>query len=342
MVLKDIYLLLIVITVSLGNSVSFASEQEILVLESIKATIETYKKTNFWGEIDRSHQLDVPRVFIVAINKNWKEEAQQIQVAVKKELFFRGLLPLVLRANELIMEERKALQVLNSQQRDGEKIDAKKMQWLKELATKYSLAVSPTIDRGNALQSLMDQLLSRVDSIPPALALGQGAYESGYGTSRFTLLGNSLFGQWTYGGDGMKPKDKRQSKGNYGVASYLWPFNSVTSYMHNLNTHPAYKGLRKERARLRQANSKLTSLALVKTLTKYSEKGQSYVDTLASIVKKNDLDIADDAYLRASPTTLIVGANNEEEKAQLEVEISDLHSSGELVEIIRSMQLIVE
>jgi hypothetical protein len=75
---------------------------------------------------------------------------------------------------------------------------------------------------------------------PLLLALGQGAYESGYGTSRFALEGNSFFGQWTYGGKGMQPKEKRAAKGNYGVAAYTWPLDSVRSYMMNLNTHRAY------------------------------------------------------------------------------------------------------
>ncbi len=63
-------------------------------------------------------------------------------------------------------------------------------------------------------------LLDRVDIIPPSLALGQAAYESGYATSRFAVEGNALFGQWTYNGKGMKPKEHRESKGG-GLCSGL-------------------------------------------------------------------------------------------------------------------------
>ena len=41
-------------------------------------------------------------------------------------------------------------------------------------------------------------LLERADIIPPSLAIAQAAYESGWGTSRFALEGNSLFGQRTW------------------------------------------------------------------------------------------------------------------------------------------------
>ena len=69
-------------------------------------------------------------------------------------------------------------------------------------------------------------------------------------------------------------------------------------YMRNLNTNRAYEDLRSKRVELRQRNEKPTGFDLAETLTRYSEKGQAYVDTLKSIIKKNELDIADNARLR--------------------------------------------
>jgi len=157
------------------------------------------------------------------INKSWREEAQQVNVSAKKELFFRGLVPLILYANELILKDRTRLDSLMKRRKTGEKIRVDNLQWLRELATQYGLANRENPPADQKLISMMDDLLAIVDIIPPALALGQGAYESGYATSMFTLLGNALFGQWTYGGKGMKPKEQRQSKGDYGVDSYLCP-----------------------------------------------------------------------------------------------------------------------
>ncbi len=320
-------------------AVADADNYEILVLGDVDETIEVYKQADFWGEIDRSKPLDVPRAIIVVINKSWREEARQVSVDVKKELFFRGLVPLVLFSNELILQDRQRLLSLMKHHKAGETIEANEMRWIKDLATRYKLTNSESSPDDRKVLSMLDDLLVRVDIIPPALALGQAAYDSGYATSRFTLLGNALFGQWTYGGKGMKPIEKRESKGDYGVASFLWPFDSVRGYMLNLNTHRAYEDLRRKRAELRRRGEKLSGIVLAETLVKYSEKGQTYVDTLKSIITKNELDLADDAHLRNEPTVLIVGAEDMADKAKVESEIESLRTSGELDDIIRSMRL---
>jgi hypothetical protein len=136
----------------------------------------------------------------------------------------------------------------------------------------------------------------------------------------------------------MKPQQQRKGKGNYGVAAYDWPFDSVRGYLLNLNTQRAYAELRRERAKLRQAGDKLTALALVGTLLKYSERGQAYVDTLTGIIKKNQLGVADDARLRDEAVVLAVSADSDE-KTTVEQEIAQLLTSGEIDAIIESMRL---
>ena len=48
----------------------------------------------------------------------------------------------------------------------------------------------------------------RMDIIPVSIALAQAANETGWGTSRFALEGNALFGQWTWSKKGITPKNK--------------------------------------------------------------------------------------------------------------------------------------
>ena len=56
-----------------------------------------------------------------------------------------------------------------------------------------------------------------MDEIPVSLAIAQAAKETGWGTSRFALKGNALFGQWTWSGEGLKPKnaEKGDLKGQF-------------------------------------------------------------------------------------------------------------------------------
>lgn len=252
---------------------------------------------------------------------------------IKKELFYRALVPLVLFANELIQQERDLILAIADKQKKGKPLSAENQSRLQSMAKKYGLQAS------DDLNTLTDQLLKRVDIIPPSLALGQSAYESGYGTSRFAKTGNALFGQWTYGGTGMKPEEQRKSKGDYGVAAYTWPFDSVRSYMHNLNTHNAYQELRQRRVEMRKQGKEVTGLSLADTLGSYSEKGEEYIKTLKSIITVNGLEIADNAYLRDEPMTLLVGVEHEREVGATETKIEQLRASGELDRIIKSMRL---
>ena len=295
-------------------------------------TIKFFKTKNFWGEQAHDEDLAVPPIIVAVVDKRWVKDARNLPVDIKKELFYRTIIPMILFSNKLIMQERQELVAISSTLDHRKPLSEKEQTSLQSLGNKYGLPDST--DPGKQL----GKLLERVDIIPPSLALGQAAYESGYGTSRFTLEGNALFGQWTYGG-GMKPREHRTSKGNYGVAAYNWPFDSVRAYMLNLNSHKAYKALRDKRALLRRQGKKITGMTLAETLDKYSERGMEYVETLHSIIRVNGLAIADKAYLRNEPVTLVVEVGHTGNIQQTEAEIAELRKSGELNRIIKSMQL---
>ena len=317
-----------------------ASEYEIRVIGSVVEGIAYWKELDFWGEEEHGKDLLVPRVIIVAANQNWKAEADKLPVDVKKELFYRAAVPLILFANELVMRDRKRLQSLADRHGKSESLGAGDTEWLRSLAARYRLIKLKESSPTDAeVAAMMDELLVRVDVIPPSLALGQAAYESGYGTSRFALKGNAFFGQWTWGGKGMRPLRPRKSKGDYKIATYDWPLDSVRGYMRNLNTQRAYAELRKIRAELRRKGEKLSGPLLADGLTRYSEQGQTYVKTLKGMIKTNGLDIADRARLREEPTILLVQAETKTDKSEVEIEIANLRASGELDKIIESMRL---
>ncbi len=299
----------------------------------VDKTIEYFKSKNFWGKSSHERDLDVPRIVLAVTSERWQKRSQNIPVAVKKELFYRAIVPLILLSNELIMEKRQVLVAISETVSKGKTLNSAEQKQLQALAQQYGLAaMSP-------LKKQIAALLERVDAIPPSLALGQTAYESGYGTSRFAVEGNALFGQWTFSGDGMKPQEHRASKGNYGVAAYEWPFDSVRSYMQNLNTHSAYQKLRDKRASLRKQGKEVTGTDLAETLDKYSERGMEYVKTLKSIIRVNGLAIADKATLRDEAITLIVAVGDADKVGETEAKIEELRASGELDRIIKDMRL---
>jgi Bax protein len=207
----------------------------------------------------------------------------------KRELFIKIILPLILSENQKITEDRKKLFKILSKNFNsvGERV------WLKRRFKQYK------IDDKD-----LSKLKMRMDIIPVSVAIAQAANESGWGTSRFALEGNALFGQWTYSKKGLSPKNKDPNK-KHKVLQFQILKASVKAYKNNLNTHNAYSEFREARAQLRQQNKIINGLELTKYLKSYASIGEKYVKILDSIIVKNSLVDFDKANLL--PTNLKKG-----------------------------------
>ena len=206
----------------------------------------------------------------------------------RKEFFIQIVLPLILKENNNIKLDRKRLfSIINkSNNTDLEK------KWLDKKYKQYGI---PSKD--------LSTLKIRMDEVPVSLALAQAAKETGWGTSRFAQEGNALFGQWTWSGEGLKPKDADKNEGHK-VMKFNVLQASVRAYQRNLNTHSSYKEFRKERAKLRDKGLPLNSIILSKFLNEYAETGNQYVEVLQKIIKQNNLEDFDDAKLLPSSIKL--------------------------------------
>ena len=142
-----------------------------------------------------------------------------------------------------------------------------------------------------------------MDEIPVSLAIAQAAKETGWGTSRFALEGNALFGQWTWTGEGIKPADA-DSETKHKVMKFKILKSSIRAYQRNLNTHSGYKKFRMVRADLRDNDQKLDSLILADYLDKYAATGNEYIVILKKIIEQNNLTDFDDVKLMPSSIKL--------------------------------------
>ena len=199
----------------------------------------------------------------------------------KRELFIKIVLPLILYENEKIADNRKKLfRILTKNfNSPGEKV------WLKRRFKEYKID-----DRD------LSKLKMRMDIIPVSIALAQAANESGWGTSRFALEGNALFGQWTWSKKGISPKNKDPDQ-SHKILQFQVLKASVKAYKNNLNTHNAYKEFREVRAQLRQENKQIIGLDLIKYLKAYAAIGEKYVLIIEDIIEKNSLTDFDKADL---------------------------------------------
>ena len=319
------------------------SAQEVVVLSSYQELTEWLQQENWWGEEKRSEQLTVPRVLITGISPRWRANSQKLVVAEKKEVFYRLILPLVMHANELVLKRREQLRNIAFQLESGQPMSNEQLAFMRGTAELLRILDEERADAFGTSSpewlGVIETALYRLDVIPAGLVLGQAAYESGYGTSRFASEGNALFGQWTYGGEGLVPEQQRKNLGDHRIASFDWPFDSVRGYYLNLSSHPAYEEFRRLRAAQKATGKPLNSLLLADGLISYSERGQKYVDTLKGIMRVNNLTIADDAVFRDEPMRFLLGAETPEKAEELRTEVERMRESGELDEVIARMRL---
>ncbi|HEX6977840.1 MAG TPA: glucosaminidase domain-containing protein [Alphaproteobacteria bacterium] len=206
-------------------------------------------------------------------------------IELRKSLFIKMMLPLLLAENERIRSDRMRALEIRRQLEESLPVPPDQMKWLAALAARYG------VDDGD-----LDELFRRVDVIPPALALGQAALETGWGTSRVAQRGHAMFGQMVF---------KDETDPTIGsVREFPSLAAAVEAYALNLNTHRAYTEFRKRRAEMRAQGADLDGYELALYLTRYSERKLAYVRDVRGIIRSNKLQAFDTARLEASTARL--------------------------------------
>lgn len=222
----------------------------------------------------RAGRRGVPRIYLASLPGSLVNSPD---VAERKALFIRILLPLILAANEDLRHQRRQVRALVAQLQSAGVLAPGRQAWLDHLLELYGARDSA-------------DLLQRVDEIPPSLALGQAILESGWGGSRFAQLGNALYGQREWGdtASGLVPEELGP-EADFRVRVFDDLMSAVKAYMHNLNSHEAYATLRATRTQLRALGLPLRGLALVEDLRNYTNENQDYVRSLRQIIVQNGL-----------------------------------------------------
>lgn len=268
-------------------SIGMRKPQSVLAFSSTLKLDQHFTTIGYNLDAVRNGGMPVPRIFLARVPDGLADVKEAVQ---RKEVFLRVMLPLILEANERVQQQRAQLLVIDAKLAAGQALTREQNDRLKALAAEYS--TDP---------ERIDLLLQRVDAVPPSLALAQAAIESGWGTSRFVVEGNAVFGQWTWDGEGLVPLAREDGK-SHKIKSFQQLMDSVRAYVHNLNTNSAYREFREKRLTMRAEGKHLTGMGLVPTLTAYSELKGRYLDLLRSIITSNELQPLDGARLRDGPS----------------------------------------
>ena len=211
--------------------------------------------------------------------------AAVVEVDERKQQFFQFLKDYIAAANAEVLETRQQLKRYDEIAATGSRFSPTERAWILALADEYDVDTGELFER-----EITAELMRRVDEVPLAMALAQAANESAWGTSRFALEGNNIFGQWCFeSGCGLVPL-QRQGNASYEVRKFESIGESVRAYIKNINSQYSYEELRELRARMRRRNEPLNAFDLAAGLSAYSERGENYVDEVQNLILQNELD----------------------------------------------------
>jgi Bax protein len=262
-----------------------ARRWKIIEAQNVAMVQAAFERSDYDLESVRNRTSPVPRLILASL----PSDIEKIDGAdARKAIFIATILPAILQNNERIVCERRYVQSLKRKLDEDTALTERERMHLEALYRRYRSRAD------------IDALLVRADIVPPSLAIAQAAIESGWGTSRFAMTGNALFGQRTTDLDtGLRPTG-RSEETKVRVRAFEDLAESVAAYALNLNTHGAYEKFRAYRASLRRQNAEIDGLRLAETLTRYSERGGDYLRDLRLIIATNRLHAFDGVRLKGA------------------------------------------
>ncbi|MBR1544832.1 MAG: glucosaminidase domain-containing protein [Alphaproteobacteria bacterium] len=265
-------LIFVVVAVVSGTMVVYDTNSHIT---SYRKMQQLFLDSGYDLEKIRNKEIDVPRIFIKSLpdDFNMIESPKE-----KKDLFIKFLLPLILKKNDELKAGREKLLKIKEKLTKNQKLSNTESEFFNYVKQEYKT------ETGN-----IDDILAKLDEISVSMALGQAIQETGWGESRFLIKGNSIFAEWTWGGEGMLPR-ARKSGLIHRIKTFPTLYDSVDSYANNLNKTRYYAGFRKMRAKLREQGKPLFGRWLMSSMIHYSTEKDKYILDVKRIVRDNNLD----------------------------------------------------
>ena len=227
-----------------------------LVIDNDGAHIKNFsvkELQDFYDELEFPNYLNgidniYPRVFVKNIPSDYAAIENK---TYRNEMFMKILMPIILKVNKEFEEEREdllAIQYGFSEEKDFHELDC---YYIDQLAQKYEIA-TPYKDTRKYIR-LLEELILRVDSVPPAILVSAAAIHTDWGTSRVAVGANNLYKakNW-YSKEGLEPLSDDK---DYKFTIYDSLEDSVRDYILKVNKSVNYRSFWHARKNAREAQS---------------------------------------------------------------------------------------
>ncbi len=240
------------------------------VFKKIKIIYKPIHRITDIVPVNCSHVIPIVYTKVISLDS--------LPVEQKKRKFIDMVLPSILIQNFELKQYRAFVHYIKKKLEEGKEILPQEQEIIGNLLEKYNA-------------DGLNELLTKLNVNPVSIVLAQAAIESGWGSSRFFVQANNLFGVWTF--DKKHASKIKAKKANVYLKAYPNILESVKDYYDSINRGWAYKKFRL--VRLKTDDPYL----LTNHLEKYSILRGIYVQRVKNIIKSNKLHKYDNC--RISP-----------------------------------------
>ena len=194
---------------------------------------------------------EYPRIFVKNIPSDFAEIESETE---RNRMFMKILIPLVLKINEEVLEEREIVDALYYDFEQNKDVDEADIYYIEELAKKYDVT-TPLKDTRRYVK-LLHELFKKVDAVPPSLLVAAAAIYTNWGTSRIVQKANNLYKikVW-FEEEGLEPVEDKADGYKYKIYPSLEA--SIRDYVLKINSNVNYESFRDARSVSRKRGSVL-------------------------------------------------------------------------------------
>lgn len=225
----------------------------------VKQLQELYNRTGYTGAKGFLMLPDhnYPPVFLKNFPSDYNTVTDETQ---RNALFIKILTPLALKLNQELKAERKTVEDIAAKFAKDNKLSAADIKTIETSADKYD--IFSRLKGSDRYSFLIQELLNRIDAIPPSIMITAAALETNWGTSRIVKEGNSLYKMLVWHtGEGLKPKGETEDD-SYRIKTYPDIYASMRDFALKINSHNAFETMRNMRRERRERNAFMSGLLL--------------------------------------------------------------------------------
>ena len=209
-------------------------------------------------------------------------------------MFIKIAAPLALKVNQDISAERSEVLAMKKDFAARQELSPVQNKRLEDLAQKYDLFIR--LKGYPRTKHLLNELLQRIDTMPPSFLIAMSALETDFGTSRIIKDGNAFYKQLSWHTDkGLKPEGETEDN-SYRIKTYPSLYASMSDFALKLNSAIAYRPMRDARSAWRYRGDVLQGTTLAYSLLMHSPL-KNYAGILEYTIAFYELNIIDKSVL---------------------------------------------